>query len=59
MIDEYKETRNVDEVSAKEIVDSQLDKMKSCISYEYVGDMDYIDKKVSIIIFMQQGLSWF
>ena len=47
MIKEYRSLNNVDEITARETVDSQLAEVKSFISYDYVREMDYIDKKIN------------
>lgn len=47
MIKEYQSLRNTDEIVAREVVDSQLAEVKSFISYDYVKEMDYIDKKIN------------
>lgn len=44
---EYQSFNNVDEREAKEIVDGMLAEVKSFISYNYVKEMDYIDKKIN------------
>ena len=38
---------NVDEIYAREVVDGQLAEIKSFISYDYIKEMDYIDKKIN------------
>ena len=47
MIKEYQSFYNTDEISAREVVDGQLAEVKSFISYDYVKEMDYIDKKIN------------
>lgn len=47
MIKEYQEFYKVDESTAKSVIDSQLDGVKSFISYDYVKEMDYIDRKIN------------
>lgn len=47
MIKEYQKVNNVNEVVAREIVDSQLSEVQSFISYDYVKEIDYIDKKIN------------
>lgn len=47
MIKEYQSLHNTDEIVAREVVDSQLAEVKSFISYDYVKEMDYIDKKIN------------
>ncbi|MGI6501644.1 MAG: Wadjet anti-phage system protein JetA family protein [Anaerostipes sp.] len=47
MSKEYQSFNNVDEREAKEIVDGMLTEVKSFISYNYVKEMDYIDKKIN------------
>ncbi len=47
MLREYQKLNNVDEVRAREIIDSQLGEVGSFLSYGYVKEMDYIDKKIN------------
>lgn len=47
MIKEYQSLYNTDEVIAREIVDGQLAEIRSFINYDYVKEMDYIDKKIN------------
>ncbi len=47
MIKEYTKLRSVTEVQAREVIESQFSEIKSFISYEYVNEMDYIDKKIN------------
>jgi hypothetical protein len=47
MIKEYQNLKNTDEIHAREIVESQLATVRSFISYDYVKEMDYIDKKIN------------
>ncbi|MCM1398315.1 MAG: DUF5716 family protein [Clostridium sp.] len=47
MIKEYQSFYNIDEIAAHEAVDAQLEEVKSFISYDYVKEMDYIDKKIN------------
>ena len=47
MIREYQSLNNVEESKAREIVDSQLSEVRSFISYDYVKEMDFIDKKIN------------
>nr|WP_312580099.1 Wadjet anti-phage system protein JetA family protein [Sedimentibacter sp.] len=47
IIKEYHNLNNVDEIVAREIIDSQLSEVQSFISYDYVKEMDYIDKKIN------------
>lgn len=44
---EYQSLNNIDEIKAHEIVDGQLSEVKSFISYDYVKEMDYIDKTIN------------
>ena len=44
---EYMLLKNVDERKARETVDYQLSEIKNFISYDYVREMDYIDKKIN------------
>ena len=47
MIREYQSLNNVEESKAREIVDSQLSEVRSFISYDYIKEMDFIDKKIN------------
>lgn len=47
MIREYQGFHNVEEDKAREIVDGQLSEVRSFISYDYVKEMDFIDKKIN------------
>lgn len=47
MIKEYQEFYNVDANVARGVVESQFAEIKSFISYDYVKEMDYIDKKIN------------
>lgn len=47
MIKEYQSLNNIEESKAREIVDSQLSEVRSFISYDYVKEMDFIDKKIN------------
>lgn len=47
MIKEYINLQNIEERKAREIIDGQLEEVKSFISYNYVKEMDYIDKKIN------------
>lgn len=47
MIKEYQSFHNTDEITAREVVDGQLAEIKGFISYDYVKEMDYIDKKIN------------
>lgn len=47
MIKEYQNLNNIDEGKAREIVDSQLAAVRSFVNYDYVKEMDYIDKKIN------------
>lgn len=47
MIKEYQEFYKVDESTAKSVIDNQLNGIMSFISYDYVKEMDYIDKKIN------------
>lgn len=44
---EYQSLYNLDEIKAKEIVEGQFAEIKSFISYDYIKEMDYIDKKIN------------
>ena len=47
MIKEYQALSNVDETTARDVVEAQLAEIKSFISYNYVKEIDYIDKKIN------------
>lgn len=47
MIREYQELHDVTQIQAREAVENQFDEIKSFISYDYVKEMDYIDKKIN------------
>lgn len=47
MMKEYQSLFGVDEITARELVDSQLAEIRSFISYDYVKEMDYIDKRIN------------
>ncbi|WP_430509719.1 Wadjet anti-phage system protein JetA family protein [Gottfriedia solisilvae] len=47
MIKEYQKINNATEIAAREIIDSQISEVQSFISYDYVKEMDYIDKKIN------------
>lgn len=47
MVGEYEKLNGTDEVLAREIVDSQLSEIRSFVNYDYVKEMDYIDKKIN------------
>lgn len=47
MVKEYQDLYAKDEITAKEMVDSQLSELQSFISYDYVKEIDYIDKKIN------------
>jgi hypothetical protein len=47
MIKEYQSFYNTDGITAREMIGSQLAEVKSFISYDYVKEMDYIDKKIN------------
>ncbi len=47
IIKEFQNLNNVDEIVAREKVDSQLSEVQCFISYDYVKEMDYIDKKIN------------
>ena len=47
MFGEYGKLNRIDEGKAREIVDSQLAEIRSFVSYDYVKEMDYIDKKIN------------
>ena len=47
MIKEYQSLHHVDEIKAREQVDGQLNQVRSFINYDYVKEVDYIDKKIN------------
>lgn len=47
MIKEYQGFYNTSETTARETVDAQLAEVRSFISYDYVKEMNYIDKKIN------------
>lgn len=47
MIREYTALHDVDETRAKDTVDSQLEEIRSFVSYGYGREMDYIDQKIN------------
>lgn len=47
MIREYQELNKTTEIQAREIVENQLAEIKNFISYDYVKEMDFIDKKIN------------
>lgn len=47
MIKEYQSFYNTTEAAAREAVEGQLAEVKGFISYDYVKEMDYIDKKIN------------
>lgn len=47
MVGEYEKLNRADEIKAREIVDGQLAEIRSFISYDYIKEMDYIDKKIN------------
>lgn len=47
MIHEYEKLKQVEEYQAREIIDGQFTEIQGFISYDYVKEMDYIDKKIN------------
>lgn len=47
MVHEYEKLKQVDEYQAREIIDGQYTEIQGFISYDYVKEMDYIDKKIN------------
>lgn len=47
MIREYETLKQTDEYKAREIIDGQLTEIQGFIDYDYVKEMDYIDKKIN------------
>jgi len=47
MIKEFRELRDVSELQAIETIEAQFSEIRNFISYDYVKEMDYIDKKIN------------
>jgi hypothetical protein len=47
IIHEYETLKQVDEYKARETIDGQFIEIQGFISYDYVKEMDYIDKKIN------------
>lgn len=47
MIQEYEKLKQVDEYKSREIIDDQFTEIQGFISYNYVKEIDYIDKKIN------------
>lgn len=47
MIHEYETLKQTDEYRAREIIDGQFTEIQGFINYDYVKEMDYIDKKIN------------
>jgi len=47
MVHEYQTLKQVDEYKARDIIDMQFTEMQGFINYDYVKEMDYIDKKIN------------
>lgn len=47
MIREYEKLKQTDAYKAREIIDGQLTEIQGFINYDYVKEMDYIDKKIN------------
>ncbi|MGN6715261.1 Wadjet anti-phage system protein JetA family protein [Anaerocolumna jejuensis] len=47
MVHEYEKLKQMDEYQAREIIDGQFTEIQGFISYDYVKEMDYIDKKIN------------
>lgn len=47
MVHEYETLKQVDEYRAREIIDMQFTEIQEFINYDYVKEMDYIDKKIN------------
>lgn len=47
MIWEYETLKQVDKYKAREIIDGQFTEIQGFINYDYVKEMDYIDKKIN------------
>lgn len=47
MVHEYEKLKQVEDYQAREIIDGQFTEIQGFISYDYVKEMDYIDKKIN------------
>lgn len=47
MIHEYETLKQVDEHTARDIIDGQFTEIQGFINYNYIKEMDYIDKKIN------------
>ncbi len=47
MVHEYETLKQADEYKAREIIDGQFTEIQGFINYDYVKEMDYIDKKIN------------
>lgn len=47
MIHEYEMLEKIDECKAREMIDEQFSEIQGFINYDYVKEMDYIDKKIN------------
>jgi len=47
MVHEYQTLKQVDEYMARDIIDMQFTETQGFINYDYVKEMDYIDKKIN------------
>jgi hypothetical protein len=47
MVHEYEKLKQVDEYQARDIIDGQFTEIQGFICYDYVKEMDYIDKKIN------------
>jgi len=47
MVHEYQTLKQVDKYKARDIIDMQFTEMQGFINYDYVKEMDYIDKKIN------------
>ncbi|MDR2022185.1 MAG: DUF5716 family protein [Hungatella sp.] len=47
MVHEYQNLKQVNEYEAREIIDLQFTETQGFITYDYVKEMDYIDKKIN------------
>ena len=47
MVQEYQTLKKIDEYKARDIIDMQFAETQGFINYDYVKEMDYIDKKIN------------
>lgn len=47
MVNEYQNLKHIDEYKAREIIEMQFNETQGFINYDYVKEMDYIDRKIN------------